>query len=60
MNNPKQQDKKSLTKTGYMAYCIAMLKDVIKVSLWQKGQNDRHDNLCLSMICPYNDVENCF
>jgi hypothetical protein len=25
--------QKSLTKTGYMAYCIAMLKDVIKVSL---------------------------
>jgi hypothetical protein len=52
--------QKSLTKTGYTAYCIAMLKDVIKVSLWQKGQNDRFKNIVSvfdGIQCSLNNFE---
>ena len=33
--------QKILTNTSHVTSCIVMLKDVIKVSLLQKGQNDR-------------------
>jgi len=34
--------KKVLTNTSHVTSCIVMLKDMIKVSLLQKGQNDRN------------------
>jgi hypothetical protein len=33
--------QKVLTNTSHVTSCIVMLKDVIKDSLLQKGQNDR-------------------
>jgi hypothetical protein len=42
---PKNTDvilvQKVLTNTSHVTSCIVMLKDMIKVSLLQKGQNDR-------------------
>jgi hypothetical protein len=37
--------QKVLTNTSHVTSCIVMLKDVIKVSLLQKGQNDRIKNI---------------
>jgi hypothetical protein len=37
--------QKVLTNTSHVTSCIVMLKDVIKVSLLQKGQNDRINNV---------------
>jgi hypothetical protein len=37
--------KKVLTNTDHVTSCMVMLKDVIKVSLMQKGQNDRIKNV---------------
>ena len=33
--------QKVLTNTSHMTSCIVMLKDVIKASMLQKGQNDK-------------------
>jgi hypothetical protein len=37
--------QKVLTNTSHVTSCIVMLKDVTKVSLLQKGQNDRINNI---------------
>jgi len=37
--------QKVLTNTSHVTSCIVMLKDVIKVLLLQKGQNDRVKNI---------------
>jgi hypothetical protein len=37
--------QKILTNTSHVTSCIVMLKDVIKVLLLQKGQNDRIKNI---------------
>ena len=37
--------QKVWTNTSHVTSCIVMLKDVIKVSLLQKGQNDRIQNI---------------
>ena len=37
--------QKVLTNTSHVTSCIVMLKDVIKVSLLQKGQNDMNKNI---------------
>ena len=37
--------QKDLTNTSHVTSCIIMLKDVIKASLLQKGQNDRIKNI---------------
>jgi predicted type IV restriction endonuclease len=37
--------QKVLTNTSHVISCIVMLKDVIKVSLLQKGKNDRIKNI---------------
>jgi hypothetical protein len=37
--------QKVLTNTSHVTSCIVMLKDVIKVSLLQNGQNDRIKNI---------------
>ena len=37
--------QKFWTNTSHVTSCIVMLKDVIKVSLLQKGQNDRTKNI---------------
>ena len=37
--------QKVLTNTSHVAYCIVNVKDVIKVSLLQKGQNDKIKNI---------------
>jgi hypothetical protein len=35
----------NMTNMGHVTFCIAMLKDVIKVSLLQKTKNDRIKNI---------------
>jgi hypothetical protein len=37
--------QKILTNTSHVTSCIPLLKDVIKFSLLQKGQNDRIKNI---------------
>ena len=37
--------QKVLTNTSHVASCIVNVKDVIKVSLLQKGQNDKIKNI---------------
>ena len=52
--------RKSLTNTSHVTSCIVMLKDVIKDSLLQKGQNDRIKNIVsvfYGIQCSLNNVE---
>ena len=49
-----------LTTTNHVTSCIGMLKDVIKVSLLQKGQNDRINNIVSAFYdikCSLNNFE---
>jgi hypothetical protein len=52
--------KKVLANTSHVTYCMVMLKDVIKVSLMQKGQNDMIKNIVsvfYSIQCSLNHFE---
>ena len=52
--------KKVLTNTSHVTSCIVMLKDVIKVSLLQKGQNERTTNIVsvfYGIQCTLNNFE---
>ena len=52
--------QKVLTNTSHVTSCIVMLKDVIKVSLLQKGQNDRIKNIVsvfYDIQCSLNNFE---
>ena len=52
--------QKILTNTSNVTSCIVMLKDVIKVSLLQKGQNDRIKNIVsvfYGIQCSMNNFE---
>jgi hypothetical protein len=49
-----------LTNTSQVTSCIVVLKDVIKVALLQKGQNDRIKNIVsvfYGIQCALNNVE---
>ena len=39
--------QKVLTNTSHVTSCIVMSKDVLRVSLLQKGQNDQEYRLCI-------------
>ena len=52
--------QKILTNTSHVISCIVILKDVIKVSLLQKGQNNRIKNIVsifYGMQCSLNNCE---
>ena len=52
--------QKVLTNTSHVTSCIGMLKDVIKVSLLQKGQSDRIKNIVSAFYdiqCSLNNFE---
>jgi hypothetical protein len=52
--------KKVLTNTDHVTSCMVMLKDVINVSLMQKGQNDRIKNIVsvfYGIQCSLNNFE---
>ena len=52
--------KKILTNTSHVTFGIAMLKDMIKVSLLQKGQNDKINNIVsvfYDIQCSLNNFE---
>jgi hypothetical protein len=52
--------QKILTNTSHVTSCIPVLKDVIKFSLLQKGQNDRIKNIAsvfYGIQCPLNNFE---
>jgi hypothetical protein len=54
------QVQKVLTTTSHVTSCIAMLKDVITVSLLQKEQNDRIKNIVsvfYDIQCSLNNFE---
>jgi hypothetical protein len=52
--------KQILTNTSHVTSCIVMLKEVIKVSLLQKGKNDRIKNIVsvfYGIQCSLNNYE---
>jgi hypothetical protein len=52
--------QKVLTNTSHVTSCIVMLKDVIKVSLFQKRQNDRIKDIVsvfYGIQCSLNNFE---
>jgi hypothetical protein len=52
--------QKVLTNTSQVISCIVMMKDVIKVSLLQKAQNDRIKNIVsvfYGIQCSVNNFE---
>jgi hypothetical protein len=49
--------QKVLTNTSHVTSCIIMLKDVIKVSLLQKGQNEELDD---ALVHEWNNIPQAF